>query len=313
MTPTTSPTTAPTTTPYRATPSGGPSSPPGPGRALPRPPISKAAYWTGYVVVFVVPLLAAGFLAFDEVENLRPMWPAALAAAWGLGGPLALRLWAQAAGGSLAKANALAVRLLGEGEPAKAAAILESILDKSYLFPVAYTLYLWNRGVAATRLGRFADARTMIRAVHGVGWFERRRFRHFVAPVMLSAGMVEALAGDVDAAAGWARGAHAKLLSSSGAAALPLDVMLAARRQQMDEAEALCAAHWASAEAVLTARDMKLLRVLRAFVASRRNVADRTELDQWLAGIRPVAPGMFSYLGTQWQEMAAFLRAELGS
>jgi hypothetical protein len=96
-------------------------------------------------------------------------------------------------------------------------------------------------------------------------------------------------------------------------AALPLDVMIAARRGRLDDAEALCQAHWRAAEATLAARDVKLLRVLRAFVASRREPCDRAVVDGWLAGAKPVPPGMFAYLGVSWPEFAAFEQAELAS
>ena len=303
--------------PYREPPTEGhepqtPSWPP-----TPRPPLSKATYWSGYSVALLLPILLAGVLAIDAMPATddaarQPLLLGATALlAWGFGAFLGLHLWARVAGASWNKANTMAVRLMGEGQPEKAIAVLDEMLPRTRLFPVAYSLYLWNRGIATGQTGRFDEARAILTGVHAAHWFDRRLFKHFVPAVMVSLGKVEALAGHLDAAERWSREANAKLASASSATALPLAVLLAARRGKLDEAEALCASQWTAAEATLPARDVKLLRVLRAFVASRRAGVDRAEVDQWLAGAKPVPAGMFDYVGAAWPEFQAFARAEL--
>jgi hypothetical protein len=302
---------------YREPPPEEPAPPSRSTGARPRPPLSKGNYWAGYTLAIVGPvLLGAAFfveaLSADDADARRTLLRmAGVLYVWGVGATLGLRLWARRAGVEWNKSNAQAVRLIGEGRPDEAAVILDGVLRRSRLFPVAYSLYLWNRAVADTRRGRFSDARALCTSVLAARWFERRLFRHYVPAVKISLGLVEALAGDLDAAERWRREAHALLTSESSNAALPLDVLVATRRGQLDEAEALLRARWTAAEASLPARDMKLLRVLRAFIASRRTAVDRSEVDQWLAGARPVPKGMFDYVGTAWPEFAAFARAEL--
>lgn len=286
---------------------------------LPKPPLTKGAYWTGYVVLTIFPIVLSGILYVDAmssegaVDPMRgPLYAAAgLCLVWSLGGLVLMRTWGRVAGKKWSARNNAAVRLIGEGKPDEAVAILDEILAKSRVFPVAYSLYLWNRGIALVRLGRFVEARAAIASVQRTNWLERPGFNQFVPAVMVSLGNLEALEGNLDAAEQWRRSAHAKLASSSSVAALPLDVLLAARRGELDRAEALCESQWTAAEAALTARDMKLLRVLRAYVASRRAPGDRREMDQWLAGAKPIPAGMFDYLGTAWPEFDAFARDEL--
>lgn len=287
--------------------------------SAPKPPLTKGNYWAGYFLLTVLPLVLAVFL-FDGVLVTRrpdePMQGPVLAAAiacfaWGVLALASLRIWGHVSGKRWSASNNAAVRLIGEGKPGEALAMLDAILAQSRAFPVAYSLYLWNRGIALVRLGRFAEARAAIAPVHANRWLDRPRFNHFVPAVMVSMGNLETLDGNLDAAEQWRRTAHAKLASSSSVAALPLDVMLAARRGEFDRAETLCEAQWTSAEAALTARDVKLLRVLRAYVASRRAGSERGRVEQWLAGARPIPPGMFDYLGTAWPEFEAFASAEL--
>lgn len=286
---------------------------------LPKPPLTKGAYWTGYVVLTILPLVLAAALFMDGMESLAeddsmraPLFAAAFVCfVWSIGAVVVLRTWGRIAGKTWSARNNAAVRLIGEGKPDEAIAILDEILARSRVFPVAYSLYLWNRGIALVRMGRFVEARAAIASVQRTNWLDRPGFNHFVPAVMVSMGNIEALEGHFDAAEQWRRSAHAKLASSSSVAALPLDVLLAARRGEVDRAEALCESQWTAAEAALTARDMKLLRVLRAYVASRRAGSDRRQVEQWLAGAKPVPPGMFDYLGTAWPEFEAFARDEL--
>jgi hypothetical protein len=291
---------------------------PGAAAPMPKPPLTKGAYWTGYFVLTVLPLLLALVFFADAVVSdgrADSMLFAAggLCFAWVLFGIVALRAWGQIAGKRWSTRNNVAVRLIGEGKPEEAVAILDEILARSRIFPVAYSLYLWNRGIALMRLGRFVEARAAIASVQSTNWLDRPRFNHFVPAVMVSMGNLETLEGNLDAAEQWRRSAHAKLTSASSVAALPLDVMLAARRGEYDHAEALCESQWTAAEAALTARDVKLLRVLRAYVASRRAASDRRTVEQWLAGAKPIPSGMFDYLGTAWPEFDAFARDELRS
>ena len=279
---------------------------------LPRPPMTKSAYWTTYTVLLVVPLLVGIALQVEAAVSAGAlMWLAAIFYLWGIGGMAGWKIYARRVGVAWATANTQATRLIGEGEPEKAIVILDELVAKSRAFPVAYSLYLWNRAVAATRSGRFDDARTMLLGVHATKWFERPIFKNFVPGVMISLGTVEALAGNLDEAESWQRRAHGRLTSASGIAALPLDVVIAARRGKLDEAEALCQSHWAAAEAALLARDVKLLRVLRAFVASRRAPEHHASVDAWLAGAKPMRAGAFAYVGAAWPEFAEFERAAL--
>jgi hypothetical protein len=236
---------------------------------------------------------------------------AAAACVWGLGGLVGWLLYARHVGRAWSQENVEAVRWIGEGEPGKAAAILDRLLAKSRAFPVAYSLFLLNRGIAATRMGELTEARAMLGAVQGTNWLERRKFRHLVPTVMISLGKVEALAGKLDDAESWQRRARARLTSASAPISLTLDVLIAARRGRWSEAEALCEATWKAAEASLSAREMKLLRVLRGFIASVRAPGDATTLGMWLAGAKPVPFGMFAYVGAAWPEFAAFEQAEL--
>lgn len=288
---------------------------------LPKPPLTKGAYWTGYVVLTILPIVLAGILYVDAVASegaVDPMRAPLYAAAgscfvWSIGALVVLRTWGRIAGKKWSARNNAAVRLIGEGKPDEAVAILDEILAKSRIYPVAYSLYLWNRGIALVRMGRFAEARAAIASVQRTNWLDRPGFNQFVPAVMVSLGNLEALEGNLEAAEQWRRSAHAKLASSSSVAALPLDVLLAARRGELDRAEALCESQWTAAEAALTARDMKLLRLLRAYVASRRSPSDRRETDQWLAGAKPIPAGMFDYLGTAWPELASFVQSELSA
>jgi hypothetical protein len=294
---------------------------PGAAMPLPKAPLTKGAYWVSYVVLIILPLVLAGVLfecalmSAGPAESMQGMLFAAAGVCfvWSMVALVGLRAWGQVAGKKWSARNNVAVRLIGEGKPDEAIAILDEILAKCRIFPVAHSLYLWNRGIALMRLGRFIEARAAIASVQATNWLDRPRFNHFVPAVMVSMGNLEALEGNLDAAEQWRRSAHAKLTSSSSVAALPLDVLLAARRGEFDRAEALCEAQWTAAEAALTARDMKLLRVLRAYVANRRASADRREVDQWLAGAKPIPAGMFDYLGTAWPEFEVFASEDLRS
>lgn len=275
-----------------------------PAPVLPRPPM---AVRTGnlYVLLAVFPLPVAFLLALESQVEVAVV----IVAVWLLAASAWVFSLRRSAKGDNA-ANLQAVTLIREGEPRKAAVILDALLARSFANPARYSLYLLNRGVAALEMGNLADARAMLCGVQQrVVWLEKA-FPPFV-PVLLEAlGRTEALAGDLDAAEKWQGETRARLVSGS-VTALQLDVIIAARRGRLDDAEALLQLNWNAAEGRMTAPAMKLVRVLRAFVANRRTPDDDGAVEVWLAGVRPVRGGMFTYLGTQWPDFAAFERKYL--
>jgi hypothetical protein len=290
-----------------------PSTPPAPPPSrLPRPPLTKSVYWTSYCTLLILPLVVAAVVQFVTMSVSRDLvyFCVPLYLTW-MVGFVAWSVVARRRSKAWNKTNGEAVRLIGEGEPLKAAALLDDVLARSRPFAVVHSLYLWNRALAGTRLGHFAEARVMLRSILATDWFSCTAYAPFVPSVMISLGTVEALAGRLEEAESWQRKAKAKLLASSAPIDLALGLLVAARRGTLDDAEALCQANWGAAEATLSAREMKLLRVLRAFVAHLRAPEQHALVDTWLAGVKPVPNRMFAYLGAEWPEFAVFEQAEL--
>jgi hypothetical protein len=241
----------------------------------------------------------------SELQWLCVLWPCL----WAVG----VLLWVvhvRRGAAVAARPNLQAVQLIGEGQPAEAARVLDDLLQTSRAWPWLYSIHLFNRGVAATRMGRFADARAMLGAVHAARWLEAPKYLPLLGGLLCERALLEALAGELPAAETWQRHAHQRLLSPA-VSALTLDVVIATRRGKLDDAEALLQSKWAAAEATLPARDMKRLRVLRAFVSSLRAPDNRAAIDGWLAGVKPLPKEYLAYLATQWPEFAAFERVEL--
>lgn len=202
-----------------------------------------------------------------------------------------------------------AVALLNAGDVAKAESTFEHLIRKSRANPGYNALFVYNRGVAFLRRGEFDRAISLFHAVLDSGWLNSSRmpFRPLLFSGLATA---HALRGDLHAAQHWLHQAHATVSHAKRGALLLADAIVAVRTGRPRDALAMMDAGWAQAEGVLSAIQVRTLRLLRAFAMEQLPPAPGLdeEIQRQLLAVRPFPPGAYDYVGASWPEFAHFLR-----
>ena len=111
-----------------------------------------------------------------------------------------------------------------------------------------------------------------------------------------------ALRGDLHAAQHWLHQAHATVSHAKRGALLLADAIVAVRTGRPRDALAMMDAGWAQAEGVLSAIQVRTLRLLRAFAMeqARRRPGSTRRSSARLLAVRPFPPGAYDYVGASW-------------
>ena len=208
-------------------------------------------------------------------------------------------LWARARRAQDAHTNLEAVRLLGAGEIDEAIRLFDE-LCQSPVNGSTLAVFLMNRGTASLCKGEFEVAlpiyHEVLRAERGVA---RSVFK--LHGDMFRARCADGLAvyGDLDAAE--AMLAVHKTHDAKARAGMQLlaRTVIALRRGERQAAWTHLTTHWASAESMQTATELKALLILRAFTAEHADPICSSITAHDLTRNR--------WLGTHWREMAEFL------
>ena len=116
-----------------------------------------------------------------------------------------------------------------------------------------------------------------------------------------------ALRGDCDAA----ETCLDKALAARGSQEMLHGVYVAAiieiRRGNAESAAKVLEDSWVKLESTLTGMDLRPIRVVRGFALAAAGVRAAGTASAALAGIRPMFPGEYHFLGVAWPEMAAFV------
>lgn len=92
-----------------------------------------------------------------------------------------------------------------------------------------------------------------------------------------------------------------------------VEALIRCRAGESAEAANLLDEQWLELEAALTGRQLRAVRIVRAFAHSAAGPRAAGTAASILLGIRPSYPGEFAFLGADWPEMEAFLAThELG-
>lgn len=205
--------------------------------------------------------------------------------------------------------------LLAAGELERAREVFEGLCRRGRSMPSLHSLFVYYRGVVALHRGQHEDARGMFLAVLDAGWLSSwaSMLTTHHPRALLSLATCEVLRGDVDAAAAWRARAHAKMSPARRPGLLLIDALIGARRGDHGDVVRRIDAELARAENLLSASQLRALRLVKAFALERlaagryRDDARDQEIRQALDGSRPFRPGEFDYLATRWPELAEFL------
>lgn len=202
-----------------------------------------------------------------------------------------------------------AVALLNAGDVARAEDTFERLVHKSRANPGYNALFVYNRGVAFLRRGQFDRAISLFHAVLDSGWLNSARmpFRPLLFSGLATA---HALRGDLHTAQECLYDAHAVISDAKRGALLLADTIVALRTGRPHDALAMTDAGWTQAEGVLSAIQMRTLRLLRVFALEQLppSPAVQEDMRRHLDAVRPYPPGAYDYVGASWPEFAAFLR-----
>jgi hypothetical protein len=167
--------------------------------------------------------------------------------------------------------------------------------------------------VSTLASGDLHQARTLFADI------ERNKTFLFTSSVRLQAAIqlaaVNALLGETDVGERWAAEARRRLAKTEedrlSAAALLCwaEAMLLVRRGKSKEGVALLEKNWMSLREVLSANQLRVVEVVRAFAESAGGPREYGPVGDRLVRIEPVTPGEFAFLGACWPEMRSFLEA----
>lgn len=207
------------------------------------------------------------------------------------------------------------VAMLAAGEIEAAADIFDELCSKARRMPALHSLFVYNRAVSLLERGDADRAVALLTAVVHAGWIGPRGAMAVYYPSLLGRlALAEALRGRLDQAGTWRSRAHAAVSTAKRGGLLLVDVVLEARAGRFDEVIGLIEQGWTRAENLLTAKQLRAVRLVEAFSLERGASADyraesrdadlRRALEQARSGRR----SDFDYLLVNWPELRQFAR-----
>jgi hypothetical protein len=155
----------------------------------------------------------------------------------------------------------------------------------------------------------------MFLAVLAAGWLSSwtSTLSNHHARTLAALATCEALRGELDAAAEWREQASSRMTPARRGSLLMIDALIVARRDPLERVITIIDAGWERAENLLTASQLRVLRLLKAFALERtsrgryRGSSSDAEIREALEGTRPFRAGEFDYLTPGWPEFGEFL------
>ncbi len=260
----------------------------------------RASYGGGVVSTFLVVFLTV----FTVLWLTTSVFPAMLFVIIFFGRVL----FQHAAHSAAVEQNQTAVHLLNSGRVGEAAGIFDS-LTSSERKTNAHPIYVFNRAVAFVLEGRPRRAYSLFNAINRSDAFSHGIARRYQPLLHVELGTCLALMGQLEEARGWRRKAVDRLHPRDRGRIVFLDALLHARYGDWAAGADYIAEHLDSAQHALREPMLRALHVLHAF-ALRQSGAPRHLVARKLEPVDPWLDGEFDWLGTDWPEMAKFLKTE---
>ncbi len=205
--------------------------------------------------------------------------------------------------------------LLAAGELDTAAEAFEELCRAGTSMPAFHCLLVYNRAVAYLRSGELERASSLLHAVLDAGWFSVKgsAFGTHLPMVYSTLAACSALQGQVKAAIQWRERAHASISDVKRGQLLAVDVLVDGRCGAFDRVLARVSETLPRAENLLTASQLRLVRLVQAFALERRHVSryreqsHRGEIQACLAAGRPSRPEELRHVVENWPEFREFL------
>jgi hypothetical protein len=168
----------------------------------------------------------------------------------------------------------------------------------------------YNRAMAALKQGKLTAAIELLVSVE-----ERGGVIKLDGAIASNLAYLHALAGNVELATDWQSEAVYRFKRYTKTPPFPgllSEVAVDLRRGEAARVRKMLDDQWVHLERELTGERMRPVRLFRAFaIAQTSDVRDAAAVGPHLAALGPVSAGEFTYLATQWPELAAFLAAHL--
>jgi hypothetical protein len=155
----------------------------------------------------------------------------------------------------------------------------------------------------------------LLSAVLHAGWIGYRGALSVYYPAVLGRlAVAEALLGHVEQADGWRARAHAATSAAKRGSLLFVDAVVESRLQHFERVVEIVEDGLPRAENLVTARQLRSIRLLQAFSLERlassdyRAVSRETDFQRAVQNLRDGRRGEHDFLAVAWDELAAFLR-----
>jgi tetratricopeptide (TPR) repeat protein len=259
---------------------------------------------------FVLPFLLAFTLALALGKLVDPIL-ALLGILPGLVALLFTLLWSRRASrqqlGRWARRTEDGLWLMATARFAAAGRIFEELIDESRDAPEQHAGFVLQRAKTYLRQGSIDQALALFHTVNEWNGLPAGPAR---TELFASLAVAHTLRGDLDEARSWQRQAVKGKRARDRGALLLCEAMLEARSGHYREVSDMISEAWPEAERAAPAADLRILRILRAFVASQLDAsAPRTkEVESILEDARSIRVDQLAYLRSSWPELDSFLR-----
>ena len=192
-----------------------------------------------------------------------------------------------------------------QGDLARADELLRA-MARTYRFPELRRAQVrYTQGLVALRRGELDRAIDLFGDLaKGSQLLKVREYAEWV-PAHLAIAMT--LRGDLDVAERWLEETRRSRVSHSRMVFVA-EALLLSRKGEHEAVQRLLEDGWREAEGALSGDWLRILRLLRAFAASRvAGPRGEGEAHELLRALRPVRPGEFAYLGRSWPDLGTFL------
>jgi hypothetical protein len=207
------------------------------------------------------------------------------------------------------------VAMLVAGDLDEATRVFDELCHRCRSMPVLHSLFVYNRAVAHLESGELERSIALLSAVLHAGWIGHRGALSVHYPAVLGRlAVAEALLGRVEQADGWRARAHAATSAPKRGALLFVDAVVESRLGHFDRVVEIVEDGLPRAENLVTARQLRSIRLLQAFALERlsssdyRAVSRETDFQRTLQILREGRRGEHDFLAAAWDELAGFLR-----
>lgn len=208
--------------------------------------------------------------------------------------------------------NEEAHAFMARGDLDRARSIFETLCRRFRGTPTLHSLFVYGRAVTFLKAGQPTKARELLEAVLAARWLETGGLTGQLPTVMATLASTLAILGDTAAAEGWQRAAHDRISAARRPTLLPMDLLIAARRDEHHVVLDTLRREGPDALDLLSASQRRVIRMLEAYALERESGAFRSEghddeLREALFAARPVRPDEYRELVVAWPELEAFL------